>query len=205
MNYVPRPGTENFHFVHKEEFDEDRGQHPKIDLLAENPDDETRLKINFPRVRARNAPDTIHGRLTPEAININQEVTKIDVVYNDQSSMVYLPHPLIYGMLKLYALRDSIEDRERPRTFAQYHALDLFMILGLTTEDDWTSRTKIFETIRNHKRFQESQHIIEQYLDTMTSPGTIRLREFIDQHRPSIQSERVEEFLEDLRELYELA
>lgn len=204
MNYVPRPGAENFHFVHEQEREEDRGLYPKIDLLAENPEKDSRVEINSPRVRAKNAPDTIHGRLTPEAIAIDQEPTKIKVETNEVQSVVYLPHPLLYGILKLYAIRDSIENSDREREYSQYHAFDLFMILGMMTERDWQSREHIADSIQDHDRFEEAQAIIQEYFDLMSSAGMVRLREFIQQHRPAIPERRTEEFMNDLFDLYEI-
>ena len=204
MNYVPRPGAENFHFVHEKEREADQNLYPKIDLLAENPGDDSRVKIKSPRVRSRNASNTIHGRLTPEAINIDHESTKIEVETNTQEAVVYLPHPLPYGILKLYAIRDSIENSDKAREISQYHAFDLFMILGMMTEEDWQPRKEIVDSIRAHERFQEAQAIIRQYFDSLSSAGTIRLREFIQQQRPAVPEKRIEEFVNDLLDLYEV-
>lgn len=202
LNYVPRPEARNFQFVHQEEVEEDLGRRPKIDLLAENPEDVDEVELDPPRARSKNASDTIHGRFVEEAINIDENLRRISVSYEDMKAPVHLPHPIHYGILKLFATRDHLEDPDSDAEFQQYHSFDLFMILGLTTEEDWDNREHVLDSLDGSKQLQETRSIIEDYFSSDSDRGTIALKEFLAENRPAIPDEYIEEFLTDLKELY---
>jgi hypothetical protein len=202
LNYVPRPDARNFQFVHRDEVEEDLGRRPKIDLLAENPEDVDEVKLDPPRARSKNASDTIHGRFVEEAINIDQNLRQIPVSFEDMKAPVHLPHPIHYGVLKLFATRDHLEDPDSDAEFQQYHAFDLFMILGLTTEEDWDNRNQVLNSLEGTKQLQKTRSIIEDNFSSESDRGTLALKEFIAENRPAIPDEYIEEFLTDLKELY---
>lgn len=204
MNYVPRPEARNFQFVHEDEVEEDLGRQPKIDLLAENPEAYDEVNIDPPRVRSKDTSDTIHGRLVEEAINIDQGLTTTPISHESKQSTVHLPHPIHYGILKLFATRDHLEDPESDAVFQQYHAFDLFMILGLMTEEDWSSRNDLLTSLRDTNQLDETRSIIESYFSSGSDRGAVALREFIGEHRPDIPHHYIDDFLDDLQEMYEV-
>jgi hypothetical protein len=176
MNYVPRPEAKNFQFVHRDEVEKDRGHRPKIDLLAENPEKYDDVKIDPPRVRSKNASDTIHGRFVEEAINIDKGSSRIPISYEDMQSIVHLPHTIHYGILKLFATRDHLENSDTDAEFQQYHAFDLFMILGLMTEKEWDSKHGLLATLEGTKQMETTRLIIENYFSSESDLGTFALR-----------------------------
>ncbi|MBA3634359.1 MAG: hypothetical protein H0W58_16355, partial [Acidobacteria bacterium] len=104
----------------------------KIDLLAAPPETEAErklVKINRPRIRPKKAKN-IHGYLTEEAITIEENLLAIDISENEEQPLkIYLPHPFSYLIMKLFALRDRLEDEEKD--FGAYHAFDIYRIIAM--------------------------------------------------------------------------
>ena len=98
----------------------------KIDLLAAPPETEAALKlvkINKPRIRPKKAKN-IHGYLTEEALTIEEILLPIDISEAGEPPLeIYLPHPFSYLVMKLFALRDRLEDEEKD--FGAYHGFDV--------------------------------------------------------------------------------
>lgn len=204
MNYVPRPEARNFQFVHQDEVEEDLGRRSKIDLLAENPEKYDDVKIDPPKVRSKDASDTIHGRFVEEAINIDEGSSRIPISYEDMESIIHLPHPIHYGILKLFATRDHLENPDSDAEVQQYHAFDLFMILGLMTEEDWNSKSDLLATLDGTKQLDETRTIIENYFSSESNRGTFALKEFVNEYRPDIPEDYIDDFLDDLKEIYDI-
>jgi hypothetical protein len=122
----------------------------KIDLLAALPETAAQLslvKINKPRIRPKKAKN-IHGYLTEEAVTLEENLLPIDISEEGESPLViYLPHPFSYLVMKLFALRDRLEDEEQD--FGAYHAFDVYRIVGMMTENEWNQAVELHGRYRD--------------------------------------------------------
>ena len=91
-----------------------------------------------------------------------------------------------FAMMKLFAFRDRIDDRDKD--FGQYHALDLYSALALTDEREWEEAIALSERHRSAPEVQEAGRIVAQHFLSPTSTGMLRLRES-PYFRPEMQLE----------------
>ena len=108
----------------------------------------------------------------------------------------FLPHPLTYAMMKLFAFRDRVNDGSKE--FGRYHALDLYTIIATTNETEWDSAKSLSEKHRTKAVFRESGRIIETSFSSLTCEGLLRLRES-PYYRPEMP---LDDFISILTELF---
>ncbi len=109
--------------------------------LAEN------VKISGPRIRA-NTYARLHGRLTPEAVFLEDGAMELDISADQSGQMVNLPQAFPYLIMKLFALRDGPKSTD-PRT-AHRHALDLFTIWSTMTEPEFIAAEALRAKYETH-------------------------------------------------------
>lgn len=174
----------------------------KIDLLAAPPEtDEQRklVKINKPRIRPKTAKN-IHGYLTEEAVTLEENLQPIDVAEEGESPLeIYLPHPFSYLVMKLFALRDRLEDEEKD--FGAYHAFDIYRIVGMMTEKDWNEALDLKRRYREQPKIAEAGEIAARLFAGVESIGVLRVRQHALATSFSIPPENLAALIEDLREI----
>jgi len=174
----------------------------KIDLLAALPETEAGrnlVKINKPRIRPKKAKN-IHGYLTEEAVTLEENLQPIDISEEGESPLeIYLPHPFSYLVMKLFALRDRLEDEEKD--FGAYHAFDIYRIVGMMTENEWNQAIDLRSSYRAAPKIKEAGKIAGELFANLESIGVLRVRQHARATRFSIPPENLAALIEDLREL----
>ena len=176
----------------------------KIDLLAAMPQSERErglVKISKPRIRPRKASN-IHGFLTEEAITLEENLQPIDVSEAGESPLeIYLPHPFSYLVMKLFALRDRLEDEKKD--FGAYHAFDIYRIVGMMSEREWNEALELKARYRDAPKIKEAGRIAGELFagGGLESIGVLRVRQHAGATNFSIPPENLAALIEDLREL----
>lgn len=174
----------------------------KIDLLAAPPVTEAErklVKINRPRIRPKKAKN-IHGYLTEEAVTIEENLLPIDISgQGDAPLEIYLPHPFSYLVMKLFALRDRLEDEEKD--FGAYHAFDIYRIVAMMTESEWNEAVELRNNYRADPKIREAGEIVGELFANVESVGVLRVRQHARATSFSITAENLSAMIEDLREL----
>jgi hypothetical protein len=93
----------------------------------------------------------------------------------EYQTLLYLPQPFTFVMMKLFAFRDRIDDKEKD--YGRYHALDIYSVLGAATENEWREALKLRDQFKDHPFVIEAARIVDQYFSTPTSRGVLRLKE----------------------------
>ena len=174
----------------------------KIDLLAAPPETERErslVKINRPRIRPKKAKN-IHGYLTEEAVTLEENLQPIDISEGGEPPLeIYLPHPFSYLVMKLFALRDRLEDEEKD--FGAYHAFDIYRIIGMMTEDEWNEAARLRNRFQDAPKIREAATIAGDLFAGLESVGVLRVRQHARATRFSIAPENLVALIEDLQEI----
>ncbi len=173
----------------------------KIDLLAVPVPDEQRklVEIKKPRVKPRGASG-IHGYLTEEAVTLEENLLPIDVSEAGEPTLeIYLPHPFSYLVMKLFALKDRLEDEAKD--FGAYHAFDIYRIVGMMTELEWNEALDLKARYRDQPKIKEAGEIAGELFASLESIGVLRVRQHARTSGFPIPPENLAALIEDLREL----
>jgi Nucleotidyl transferase AbiEii toxin, Type IV TA system len=170
----------------------------KVDLLAAPPATEEQIqlvRIRRPRIRPKGAKN-IHAYLTDEAVTLDEELFAIDITPNGSPLFVYLPHPFTYLVLKLFALRDRIDDDTR----APYHAFDIYRIIGMMTEDEWNQSVGLSKKYENDPKIREAEEIVITLFANEDAPGILRI--YRHAGRNAVSTETISKLIVDLKDLF---
>lgn len=174
----------------------------KIDLLAAPPAGEAErklVKINKPRIRPKKAKN-IHGFLTEEAVTLEERLLAIDISEAGEPTLeIYLPHPFSYLVMKLFALRDRLEDEKTD--FGAYHAFDIYRIVAMTTENEWNEALDLGKRYREAPKIREAALIASKLFANLESVGILRVRRHARATGFSIPAENLAALIGDLQEL----
>ncbi len=174
----------------------------KIDLLTGPREHFEGTCVLFDERRVRPRPSVgVHAHPVDEALTLEHDLTPVCIEGTTSKgttheATVFLPHPFTYAMMKLFAFRDRFNDDDKE--FGRYHALDLYVVLAMATEVEWKTAQALSRERHQADRYLEATRIVEQYFDTQTSGGVLRLRES-PYWRPELQ---IADFLSALRELF---
>lgn len=174
----------------------------KIDLLAALPLTEVErklVKINKPRIRPKKAKN-IHGYLTEEAVTIEENLLPVNIAGEGDAPLeIYLPHPFSYLVMKLFALRDRLEDEEKD--FGAYHAFDIYRVIAMMTESEWNEAVDLRNRYRDAPKIGEAAEIAGDLFASVESIGVLRVRQHARAVGFSIPPENLAALIEDLQEL----
>lgn len=173
----------------------------KIDLLAA-PVPETQknlVKISKPRIRPRKAAN-IHAFLTEEAITLESELFLLNLGDESNAIEIFLPHPLTYLILKLFALRDRLEDGIKD--FGAYHAFDIYRVIAMFTEEEWKQALGLRDQFSNDTKMQEARKIVSELFSSAESLGILRIRQHAKKTDSEISERHIEGLIADLHELF---
>lgn len=203
MGFKPVKGAEYFQWLGID----DEGREVKIDLLC-GPIGKyaDRLHTNsLPRIRPKAPKNTVklHARQTNEAIELDNKMIQIEVTGEDsdgktRASIIYLPHPFTYLMMKLFAYDDRKNDNKKDE--GRHHAMDLYRITAMMTESEYKQAQRIAETYQGDERIIRAQQIISSHFSNSTDLGMLRLRE----HQLFREEFPLEEFSKVLHEVFQI-
>lgn len=160
----------------------------------------TPLRVDRRRVRPQPSID-LHAHPTDEAITLERGLLPLEMAGETSSGTVhtarlFLPHPFTFAMMKLFAFRDRAADADKE--LGRYHVLDLYSVLAMMSEKEWTEACELRDEFRSHPAMHEAEEIVTEAFSSTTSLGTLRMRES-PYYRPALQ---LGEFLAALNELF---
>ncbi len=160
----------------------------------------TSVRVDARRVRP-NPSVGIHAHPVDEALTLEERLMPVTLTGELSSGKpwqagVFIPHPYTFLMMKLFAFRDRLNDADKE--FGRYHALDLYMILATTTEDEWRYGLELRDRYRDQPVVLEAGRLVFEYFSALDHFGMLRLRES-PYYRPDLQ---LAEFMSILQELF---
>jgi hypothetical protein len=143
----------------------------------------------------------LHARTLNEALTLEenlQSVTVAGYLTNGRQvkTNVFLPHAFTFLMMKLFALRDRIDDAEKD--YGRHHALDLYMIIAMMKQEDWKACVEMKRRHEADTKVIEASTLVKQLFGDMFGQGVLRLKEN-KYYRDDFQ---VKEFLAALKDLF---
>lgn len=207
MGYKAIENAKYFQFINENDSPENK---VKIDLLAPpvSDDEKDLVKISSSRrIRPKQGAKDIHGRLTEEAVTVEEELLSFNIGEPDDSVEIFLPHPFTYLVLKLFALRDRNELYEEKHieddlSKAKYHAFDIYRIIAMMTEDEWKQAENLRGKYAESSIVSEARQIANEYFSSLDAKGVFRLRQHIRDKEIMIEDENISAMITDLKELF---
>jgi quercetin dioxygenase-like cupin family protein len=201
LGYTVIPEAEKYQFVRPGPRGDQQGS-VKVDLLT-GPGSNfegTHVKVDKRRARPKPSID-LHAHPTDEAITLEEGLLAITVEGATSGGAlhrgeVYLPHPFTFALMKLFAYRDRSDDADKQ--YGRYHALDLYSIIAMMTETEWTEALRLRGVNANSPTLVEARSIVGEHFSTRTSLGILRLCESA-YYRPAFQ---LNDFLAAFKELF---
>ena len=201
LNYEVVNGAEKYQFSRLGPTGGQEGS-LKIDLLTgpRSRFEGTKAQVDERRVRPRPSVD-LHAHPVDEALTLEEGLLPLAFTGTTSANLpfeatVYLPHPLTFAMMKLFAFRDRIGDANKE--FGSYHALDIYTILATMTEEEWDQAQRLRDRHQHAPPIVEAARITNEFFASPTSTGMLRMRES-PYCRPELQ---LGEFCDSLRELF---
>jgi hypothetical protein len=144
----------------------------------------------------------LHARTLNEALTLEENLQSITIEGNLSNGKmarldVFLPHAFTFLMMKLFALHDRIDDAEKD--YGRHHALDLYMIIAMMTQEDWNNCVKMHKSHKTEAKVVEAGMLVKQLFGNALSLGVLRLKEN-KYYRTDFQ---LNEFLAALRDLFD--
>ena len=155
----------------------------KIDFLVGNVDAyRSYLHIEQgrnPRRARHPRVEGFHARITKEALLIDEKAQKIPLSGirtsgETHDTTICVPHPFTYLLMKLFAFRDRQEKLQKQQT--QYHAFDIFLIIGLLTESELHEAIEFGKHYAEEPIVQEAKRIIADHFTGTPSDGMVAIK-----------------------------
>lgn len=177
----------------------DRGV--KVDLLAApvTGDRQPQVRQDERRIRPRGG-EGLHAHTTPEALTVEDHLVSINISADETPLVVYLPHPFSYLLLKLFALRDRLDDEEK----GPYHAFDIYRTIGMMTAEQWEQACLMRDRYIDFEPVPQACKLVRELFESLESAGTIRVRNHARSVGEDTPTENLRALLDDLAELFPL-
>jgi hypothetical protein len=157
------------------------------------------VQIKKPRIRPKSATN-IHGFLTEEAITLEEGLVSFNLADEANPIEVLLPHPFTYLMLKLFALRDRLEDERKD--FGAYHAFDIYRVIAMLTEVEWKHALRLRNQFAAADVMQDARKIVSKLFSSAEATGILRIRQHARKTATVIGADHIESLIADLNELF---
>lgn len=201
LGYQPVHGAEKYQFIKPGSAGSQTGS-IKLDILTgpQSCFQGTKAKTDARRVRP-NPSVGVHAHPVDEALTLEEGLISVNLEGRLSSGTpwqgeVFLPHPYTFLLMKLFAFRDRYSDDDKE--FGRYHALDLYMILATTTEEEWHYALKLRDRTKGIPHVREAGRLVAELFSSLDHLGMIRLRES-PYYRRELQ---LDEFMSALQELF---
>jgi hypothetical protein len=177
----------------------------KIDLLAPlPPEGDAVLEADQVRVKRRKGGSPLHGRVTPEAILVEERRMEVSLEGDCPdgrfySGRVWLPNPLTLYVMKLFAFRDrEVGGRGGPEPdYARKHAADLYTLTALLRQPDYDDALELARQNRDDSVLKEARQVVGQYFADENSTGVLRVRE-----QPNFSATDLPRFVQVLEQIF---
>ena len=182
------------------------GREVKIDFLA-GPlgkfNDPKRVSIDSRRVKPKPSVN-LHAHSADEAVAYDLEPLTVPVHgarsnHEAYEAEILIPQGFTYILMKLFAFRDRRDDPAKG--LAQHHALDLYRVVAMLTEEEFALVRDLAERYREEARVQEAAEIATRFFYDKTALGILRMRE----HRLFHDNIDVDELIKVLGEFFKQA
>jgi hypothetical protein len=200
LDYSPVPGAEYYQFF-REVIIGGAPRNLKFDFLAAPVlgEQAKKVKADIRRIRPRGimgAP--MHAHTTPEALTVEEHLLVLDIGEAGRPVQVFLPHPFSYVMLKLFALRDQIDNQEKK--FGRHHAFDIYSSWAMMTEDEFEQAEQLRAEYDGTRAMLEAVEIATTLFADENAIGMIRLKEQARIENATLVE--TSEFITDIRSLF---
>lgn len=201
LGYVPVESAKYYQFVRR--ISVGGGERTlKIDLLArlpESAEEQRAAKADARRIRSRGF-GLLHAHATPEAVTVEEGLVPLRIQSGADDATVYLPHPFSYLLLKLFALRDQLENPAKG--YGRHHAADVFSTVAMLTAAEWRGTLFMRERHAGDAVVVEAGRIAEELFRNRSASGVQRLVDHFAAVGERIALDEVDAFCEDLRVLF---
>lgn len=164
LRYVVRDEGRHFRFVKEPD--------ARLDVLAPPIEGVVTEGDRVKLVRSR-----LHGRLTPEACFIEEDLRSVDlttlvpVLSTASPLLVNVPSPMNMLILKLFAFEDRDSDARRNGERAQAHAYDIYLIAELAGREDYLEGRRFLDRHVYDEVILTARTIIETKFRSLDQPG----------------------------------
>jgi hypothetical protein len=156
------------------------------------------------RPKGLEAEQGLHARRTDDAVGVEQTPLRLTVRGLRSNGAagecgVLIPRAFPYALMKLGALRDRIHDADKQE--GRHHAMDLYRIVGMLTEEEAESSARIARTHAHDPEIAQAHRTIDLLLAPRDGLGRLRLLEYQRMNRPSVPEVEPDLLVEELRRL----
>lgn len=200
LGYSPVPGAEYYQF-HREEMIEGVPRTLKFDFLAAPVTGEQAKMVNVDvrRIRPRGVTGApMHAHTVPEALTVEEHLLSVEIGEADRRVEIFLPHPFSYVLLKLFALRDQLDNRDK--NFGRHHAFDIYSTWAMMTEDEFGQAEQLRIKFSDIGAMPDALEIAQTLFADEHAMGMIRLKEHARLERANLAE--TDEFIKDVRDLF---
>lgn len=200
LGYAPVPGAEFYQFF-REVVIAEVPRNLKFDFLAAPVlgEQAKKVKADVRRIRPRGPTEApMHAHTTPEAVTIEEHLISVDIGEAGQPIEILLPHPFSYTLLKLFALRDQVDNGEKE--FGRHHAFDIYTTWAMMTEEEFRQAEELRREYADVGVMPEAIEIAAALFANENAKGMIRLKEHARIER--VELVELSEFIKDIRTLF---
>jgi len=142
----------------------------------------------------------LHAHATPEAATVEEGLVPVRIQSGKENATVYLPHPFSYLLLKLFALRDQLENAGKGH--GRHHAADVFSTVAMLTVDEWYGTIAMRERYTQEPVVAEARSIATELFRNRASTGVQRLVDHFAAVGERVALDDVDAFCDDLGALF---
>jgi len=200
LGYSPVPGAEFYQFFREVTIGGAK-RNLKFDFLAAPVlgEQAKKVKADVRRIRPRGASESpMHAHTTPEALTVEEHLLAVDIGEGGERVEIFLPHPFSYVLLKLFALRDQIDNEAKE--FGRHHAFDIYSTWAMMTEEELEQAEQLRGSYADVGIMPEAIEIAYAIFADENAKGVIRLKEHARFEK--VELVEIAEFTEEIRTLF---
>ncbi len=155
----------------------------KLDLLTGPIVDTVKDQLKSDARRARPKGDLqLHAHPVPEAIDLSDRLEQVGLVgltsaKKQYSSMVSIPSPFTYLMMKVTAFGDLLDNEDK--NLGRHHALDVYRIVAMMSEKQFEETKSRFEVHYSSSYVERVRTLITDCFAMESGIGILRMREHL--------------------------
>lgn len=160
-----------------------------------------RAVIKRPRVRPKGSSG-LHAFLTEEAFAVETGAHRLDIGDGPDVVIVQIPHPFMFLLLKLFALRDRMAKADGATQ--KYHALDLLTLWAGMSEAEYEEAREMSRDHASHDALRQGREIIASLFSDGNAVGAVALAQQADALGARMTRNEVDRFVGDLRAMFDV-
>jgi hypothetical protein len=104
-----------------------------------------------------------------------------------------------YLLLKLFALRDRVDDETKGR--GAHHAFDIYRTVAMMISGEWEEAVQMRGRYAATEPVAEAGRLVEELFSSLEAPGMVRLREHARRVGEQLPPDNLRDIIDDLHEL----